>query len=381
MGKWAGKFVIGLTGNIGTGKSVVRKMLEHLGAYGIDADALGHRAIAKGSPGYAPIVDLFGKWVVGPDGQIDRVRLGKIVFNDPAALAALEQIVHPLVWQAVDFIIQRSTQPVIVIEAIKLLESNVAKYCDSVWVAAASPEIQLARLMSKRGLTEADGRTRILAQPAQEKKIAAAHVVIRNEKTFEDTWRQVVTSWRKVVPASFAAEPAEPQPVAQTISGELSVARARPRNSVEIASLLTRLRGSGKPVTADDVMAMFGEKAFMVLYAGNTMVGIIGWQVENLVARTTDILVDPKVAAAEALPALVNEMERASRELQSEASLIFAPSSLSKQQALWEQLGYAPREPKSLDVFAWQEAAQESSQPGAVLFFKKLRQDRILRPI
>ena len=79
MRAWPGKYVIGLTGNIATGKSVVRKMLEHLGAYGIDADALSHRATAKGAPGYKPVVEMFGKWILGPDGQIDRNRLGRVV--------------------------------------------------------------------------------------------------------------------------------------------------------------------------------------------------------------------------------------------------------------------------------------------------------------
>lgn len=83
MSAWPGKYVIGLTGNIATGKSVVRKMLERLGAYGIDADALGHRAIAKDAPGYQPMLDTFGRWVLGPDGQIDRAKLGRLVFNDP----------------------------------------------------------------------------------------------------------------------------------------------------------------------------------------------------------------------------------------------------------------------------------------------------------
>jgi dephospho-CoA kinase len=76
VSKWVGKYVIGLTGNIGTGKSVVRRMLEHLGAYSIDADKLAHRAIAKGAPGYAPVVQTFGRWILAADGQIDRARIG-----------------------------------------------------------------------------------------------------------------------------------------------------------------------------------------------------------------------------------------------------------------------------------------------------------------
>src|SRR5210317_1680794 len=102
MSAWPGKYVIGLTGNIATGKSVVRKMLEHLGAYGIDADALAHRAIAKDAPGYQPVLEAFGNWVLTPEGQIDRVRLGRIVFSDPEALVQLETIVHPLVRGAID---------------------------------------------------------------------------------------------------------------------------------------------------------------------------------------------------------------------------------------------------------------------------------------
>src|SRR5512141_1238742 len=102
MSAWPGKYVIGLTGNIGTGKSVVRRMLEHMGAYGIDADALAHRAMANGAPGYGPVVAAFGSFVVEAGGEIDRTRLGRIVFNDPDALKILEGIIHPLVGQAVD---------------------------------------------------------------------------------------------------------------------------------------------------------------------------------------------------------------------------------------------------------------------------------------
>ncbi|HNC08988.1 MAG TPA: dephospho-CoA kinase, partial [Anaerolineales bacterium] len=91
-----GKFVIGLTGNIATGKSVVRRMLEHLGAYTIDADALTHRAYAKGAPGYQQVIDKFGKWLVNRDGEIDRKKLGSLVFRDDEAMKQLEDIVHPL---------------------------------------------------------------------------------------------------------------------------------------------------------------------------------------------------------------------------------------------------------------------------------------------
>ena len=90
MSRWPGKYVIGLTGNIATGKSVVRKMLEHLGALGIDADGLSHRAMDKSGPAYAQVAQTFGELIVGDDGQIDREMLGSIVFANPKALAKLE---------------------------------------------------------------------------------------------------------------------------------------------------------------------------------------------------------------------------------------------------------------------------------------------------
>ena len=102
--RWPGKYVIGLTGNIATGKSVVRKMLEHLGAMGIDADALSHQALAKGGPAYASVLKTFGEWLLNPAGELDRARLGQMVFSDPAALARLEAIIHPFVGQAVDIL-------------------------------------------------------------------------------------------------------------------------------------------------------------------------------------------------------------------------------------------------------------------------------------
>ncbi|MGA2490868.1 MAG: dephospho-CoA kinase [Anaerolineales bacterium] len=198
MSNWPGKYVIGLTGNIATGKSVILKMLEHLGAYCIDADALSHRAIAKGAPGYQKVIDTFGMGIVDSNGEIDRAKLGRLVFNDPEALQQLEGIVHPLVEHAVDLVIQRVTQPVVVIEAIKLLESNLVGTCDTVWTAFAPEPIQKARLMQKRNMSEKDALQRIHAQPPQEVKSAAANVVIQNTGSFEDTWKQVVGAWKTI---------------------------------------------------------------------------------------------------------------------------------------------------------------------------------------
>jgi dephospho-CoA kinase len=381
VSKWAGKYVIGITGNIGTGKSVVRKMLEHLGAYGIDADALSHRAIAKGAPGYKPVLDTFGKWVLGADEQIDRNKLSRIVFNDPDALPMLEKIVHPLVDQALDMIIRRATQRVIVVEAIKLIEANIHKDCNSLWVTYAPPEVQLARLIHNRKMAESEARQRMASQPPQERKMASADVIIKNVGPFEDTWVQVLAAWKKNVPIVASAAP-----VAQVIrtkapQGDITILRGSPHNSLDIAHFINRNKKANRSLQKDDIMSAFGEKAFLLLQLGDEMMGLIGWQVENLIVRTTDILLDPGIAADQALPPLISEMERASRDLQCEASLIFAPVELAKLDSVWKNLGYERRSPQTLGILAWQEAAVETMPPDTSLFFKQLRQDRILRPI
>lgn len=378
MSNWPGKFVIGLTGNIGTGKSVVRKMLEHLGSYGIDADALGHRAIAKGAPGYKSVVDIFGRYILDSQGEIDRIKLGKLVFSDPEALTNLENIVHPLVAQAVDAIIQRASQPVITIEAIKLLEySRLLNKCDIIWVTTAPEETQVERLVTKRNMSREEALQRIRSQGSQEEKISAASIVIENVGSFEDTWKQVATAWKTATPIPKAA----PVVVEKAAEGKFSVVRGRPRDSAAIAQLITRLSQGTKSLNQTDIMAAFGEKAFLILRYNKTPVGIAGWQVENLVARTTDFFIDSSIELEPAFKALITEVEKASQDLQCEASLLFLPSKLASLEDSWKQLGYERQTPQTLGVQAWQDAAKESAQPNTILFFKQLRMDRILRPI
>ncbi|HLA99101.1 MAG TPA: dephospho-CoA kinase [Anaerolineales bacterium] len=377
MNAWPGKYIIGLTGNIATGKSVVRRMLEHLGAYGIDADALGRRAIARGAPGYRPVVDIFGTWILDPDGQIDRARLARIVFADREALKRLEAVVHPLVGQGVDLLVRRSRQKVIVLEAIKLLESALHSKCDTIWVTYAPLNLQLSRLISKRNLSEAAARQRIAAQSPQDEKIGVANVVIRNDGTFEDTWQEVVVAWQKIFPAA-QVEPAEEIKAAK---GRLVVRRAGPRHADEIAAFISRASSGALDVRREDVMEAFGDKAFLLLKRDGRLMGLAGWQVENLVARTDDIYLEPGLPFDQAMQALTLEVERASRELQCEISLLFLPSGFPRQAEILNSLGYHERSLQSLKVSAWQEAASESMPIGAVMYFKQLRKDRVLRPV
>lgn len=378
MSNWPGKYVIGLTGNIATGKSVVRRMLEHLGAYTIDADALSHRVISRGAPGYQPVLDKFGTWLLDKDGQIDRTKLGRLVFADGQALAVLEDIIHPFVGQAIDLLIKRATQKVIVVEAIKLLESDLRTRCDSIWVADAPQEVQIERLMRKRGMNRDDAVQRIHAQSAQTQKLAAANIVVTNSGSYEDLWKQVNDAWKKVVPT---AETPSTLITRKPKAGSFALQRGKPRDSQKIAELMTRLSKGKHAMTSEQVMEAFGDKAFLLLLVDHELVGLAGWQVENLVARTTDLYLDPRAAADKALSLLLAEVERASTDLQCEASLVFPPMELVGFDSVWKHIGYERRSPDTLGVQAWTDAALESMPKGSALFFKQLRTDRVLRPI
>lgn len=377
MSQASGKKIIGLTGNIATGKSVVRRMLEHLGAYTIDADALAHRVIAKGAPGYQPVIDKFGSWLLDPNGQIDRSKLGRLVFSDADALIQLENIIHPYVLQAVDLLVRRASQPVAVVEAIKLLESGLRKQCDSIWVTDAPQEVQIERLVRKRGLSREVAMQRAQAQLPQKDKLASATVIIRNTGSYDDLWKQVNEGWKRLAPAPETG-PLRP---AEAETGGFSLHRGRLRDSEKIAGLITRLSKGKRAMTSDDVMEAFGEKAFLLLEKENELLGIAGWQVENLVARTDDLFLDPKTAADQALPLILREVERASSDLQCEASLVFPPIDLVGYDSVWKGLGYERRSPEALGVQAWTDAANESMPRGSALFFKQLRAERVLRPI
>lgn len=374
MSAWLGKTVIGLTGNIATGKSVVRKMLEHLGAYGIDADALSHRAIAMGAPGYQIVVDTFGKWILAPDGQIDRSKLARIVFSDAAALKKLENIIHPLVRQAEDLLIRRTTKTVVVVEAIKLFESGFDRLCDQVWVTYTPEDVQLHRLMMKRGLSREAALQRILAQPAQEEKIKRANVVIRNDKSFEDTWQQVVNAWKNL----FPEKEAESKQVSQA---GMTIERARPGQAKGISELLRELSGGKRLLSPQEVMEAFGEKAYLLLRQDGGAEGILGWRVENLVAQVDDFYLSNRAPFAEAATLLIQEVERASKELQCEAALLFLSEGLKAHQEVWHKLGYQETIPQNIGIRAWQEAALEFKQSGHTLWIKRLREDLVLKPV
>jgi dephospho-CoA kinase len=190
-------FLIGLTGNIATGKSTVAAMLARRGAEAIDADRVAHGVMRPGQPAHRRIVEAFGPEILTPEGEIDRQRLGAIVFSDPEALRRLEDVVHPATLAAIEGQVAASAAPVVVIEAIKLLESGLGAWCDTVWVTVCRREQQIQRVM-ERGFTRPEAEQRVAAQPPQQEKVARAHVVIDTSGTRAQTERQVQEAWERL---------------------------------------------------------------------------------------------------------------------------------------------------------------------------------------
>jgi dephospho-CoA kinase len=192
------KLLIGLTGNIACGKSTVLRKLADLGAYTIDADERVHEILARGGPAYEPVVEAFGERILRDDREIDRRVLGGIVFSNPKELRRLEEITHPIVRKVLEEEIERAGSHIVVLDAIKLIESGWADRCDEVWVVTTPPEQQLARLMRTRGYSREEAEMRINAQPLQSEKVARADVIIDNSGTIRETHRQVREQWQRL---------------------------------------------------------------------------------------------------------------------------------------------------------------------------------------
>jgi dephospho-CoA kinase len=191
--------VIGLTGNIATGKSTILNYLIEKCATIIDADKLGHRVIEPGGPAYDAVVRAFGKEILREDGTIDRKKLGKIVFFNPLDLGRLEKIVHPKIFELGKQEISNNESHVIVLEAIKLLEAGLmSTLCDEIWVVTSSFATQLRRLLELRKMEESEAQRMIKLQPPQAAKVNQADRVIDNDGTMAELYAQLDAIWEEL---------------------------------------------------------------------------------------------------------------------------------------------------------------------------------------
>ena len=193
---------VGLTGGLASGKSTVAAMLEELGAVVIDADVLAREVVAKGTPGLAAVVEEFGEELLGPDGELDRPAMGRLVFSDESARRRLEAIVHPLVFERIVELEEQAPADAVVVHDIPLLaENGRAGDFDAVLVVDAPSELQLQRMTGDRGWTEEDARSRIAAQATREERRAIATHLIENTGTREDLRGRVAEVFAEVVSA------------------------------------------------------------------------------------------------------------------------------------------------------------------------------------
>lgn len=197
--------VIGLTGNIGSGKSTVSRTLRELGAAVLDTDQVARDVVAPGTPALREIKETFGPKALKPDGTLDRVKVGDVVFKDPDALAKLNSIVHPRIIQAVDDWIKanqakgKQAPPALVIEAPLLIEVNMHSMVDEVWLVKVDKEIQIQRVMARDGLSMEEAKMRLASQMPQEEKEKYAQRVIDNSGTPEKTKQQTYNLWQKLI--------------------------------------------------------------------------------------------------------------------------------------------------------------------------------------
>lgn len=187
---------VGLTGGIASGKSAVSAVLRDLGAVIIDYDALARDAVAVGTPALAAIAERFGASVIGSDGSLDRPALGAVVFHDPEARRALEEITHPAIRALAR---QRDAaagaEAVVVHDHPLLVEMGAAAACDQVVVVDVPVQVQVDRMVHERSMTEDEARARIAAQATREERRAAADVVIDNTGSLDDLRDHVAGLW------------------------------------------------------------------------------------------------------------------------------------------------------------------------------------------
>ncbi len=445
-----GKLIIGVTGNIATGKSAVMRLAREKGALTIDADKIVHHLMDTDANMQAALAVAFGPDIRLEDGRINRQKLGQLVFNDPAALRDLEQMVHPSVRITIAEQIQQAPETVIFIEAIKLLEGPLAEICHQVWVTRCHKQRQLERLMICRGLDSETATKRIEMQPPQEEKVAQADVVIDTAGLMRDTEAQFALYWKRLpapadappiqlrIPTDTGLVPPVPMPVTSSGVAEGTAGEKPQESPIRLTrpipkSLKTKLgrkiekpvapEGASQPVTATpppktptaapgsaevrrarpsdipsvlllihkategaarlkraDMMLAFGERSYFIGQKGTSIHAVIGWNIENLVSRVTEIYFHPLEILPEIGPPVFDSIEESADSHICEVIVIFlppnAPTTLTQ---MLVARGYTSTELDKLPA-TWQEAIRES-QPEETSYVIKVLRERVTHPL
>ncbi len=197
-------YLVGLTGGIASGKSYVASLFGELGASTVDADQVAREVVVPGSTGLVQVVGAFGFEILLPSGELDRAKLGEIVFADAEKRIELEKILHPLIKARTTQLISEQRSDIVVYAVPLLVEANVDYPFDTIITVEAGVENQVSRLMTSRQMSESDARARIGAQTTSSDRAARANFVIDSSGPKEQTRLQVVEVWKQLVAAAEA---------------------------------------------------------------------------------------------------------------------------------------------------------------------------------
>ena len=194
---------VGLTGGIAVGKSTVVAVFAELGAVCFDADAIARSVVEPGRPALAAVVEEFGRGVLAADGTLDRAALGRVVFADAGRRKRLEAILHPPIIAEQDRLVAEATardpRAVVIVDAALMIESGGYRRFDALVVVHCEPEIQIARLMRRNGLTRDEALERIAAQMPQDEKLRYADYTIDTSGTLDETRDRTEAVWAELV--------------------------------------------------------------------------------------------------------------------------------------------------------------------------------------
>jgi len=200
---WAPMLHVGLTGNIASGKSSAALFFAEMGAHVIDADQIGHSLLKSGTNAFGRIVDAFGSQILSPGGEIDRKILGRFVFSDANQRAVLNSILHPAIkaeiLRRIEILEQSSPHGIIIVDAALMVETGGYSMYDYLVVVACTPSLQVSRLISRDGLTEAEARARMASQMPIEEKLKLADYTIDTSGTMGQTRAQVETIYKDLL--------------------------------------------------------------------------------------------------------------------------------------------------------------------------------------
>lgn len=405
---YEGKLIIGLTGNIATGKSAVTRMAADQGALIIDADKVVHELMNQDSTMQAAIAVAFGSEVRREDGRIDRQALGKIVFDDPAALQDLEAMVHPAVRKVVDQRILDSDESIILIEAIKLLEGDLASICHQVWVTRCEPQRQLERLRVCRGMETNEAKTRIKAQPPQEEKVARADIVIDTNGLMKDTALQFKMAWgrlpdpatveasprlplpdedepplpgtgllsankeleqtavpeKKAAPSKTAAPPPD-LPASDVPEEDIQVRRARPSDIPSILLLIQRATDGEVKMKRSELLMALSERGYFIGQVGAEVSTVMGYHMDSQIARIDQIYIYPLEMAMATGTAVLKEIETSAFNHMGQIIIAFLDANMPEiVRQIFAAHGYETV-PKEELARSWQLAIDESQSEDA----------------